>query len=151
MAASHTGDLARNPGTCPDWDPLAHKLALNPLGHTGQGSFPFNLVIFSHLPADRLSSLGLSCRASTGLPAFLPLGCLSLLPSESPLVADSHWAGCLGLALHQSIQIHYKVIYFICSCYLEDCLKLPFFGKLYLHISVLESKAAAGVLLQFKY
>ena len=32
-----TGDLARNPGVCPDWestsDPLVHRPALNPLSH----------------------------------------------------------------------------------------------------------------------
>ena len=47
VVASHmspTGDLARNPGMCPDWEsnrrPLVHGLALNPLSHTPvQGSF----------------------------------------------------------------------------------------------------------------
>ena len=36
------GDLARNPGMCPDWEssprPLVHRPALNPLSHTSQGS-----------------------------------------------------------------------------------------------------------------
>ena len=36
-----TWDLARNPGTCPDWesdeDPLVHRPELNLLSHTGQG------------------------------------------------------------------------------------------------------------------
>ena len=43
MVASHappTGDLARNPGMCPDWksngSPLVRRLALNPLSHTSQ-------------------------------------------------------------------------------------------------------------------
>ena len=35
------GDLACNPGMCPDWelnhDPLVHRPALNPLSYTGQG------------------------------------------------------------------------------------------------------------------
>lgn len=65
-------------------------------------SFLFNLVIFSsHLPPV-LSSLGLSCHQSTGLPAFFFLGRLSLLPSESLLEADDHWACCLCLALSVS-------------------------------------------------
>ena len=37
-----TGDLARNPGMCPDWEstsnPLVHRPALNPLSHTSQGN-----------------------------------------------------------------------------------------------------------------
>ena len=37
-----TGDLAHNPGMCPDGnrtdDPLVCRLALNPLSHTSQGS-----------------------------------------------------------------------------------------------------------------
>ena len=44
VVASHappTGDLAHNPGVCPDWesngDPLVCRLALNPLSHTSQG------------------------------------------------------------------------------------------------------------------
>ena len=36
------GDLACDPGMCPDWelnrDPLVHRLALNPPSHTSQGS-----------------------------------------------------------------------------------------------------------------
>ena len=45
VVASHgppTGDLAHNPGMCPDWElnlqPLVHRLVLNPLSHTSQGS-----------------------------------------------------------------------------------------------------------------
>ena len=38
--ASPTGDLACNPGMCPDWEsnqrPLVHRLALNPLSYTNQ-------------------------------------------------------------------------------------------------------------------
>ena len=44
VVASHappTGDLACNPGMCPDWDSnhdhLVCSLALNPLSHTSQG------------------------------------------------------------------------------------------------------------------
>ena len=36
-----TGDLAHNPGMCPDWEsnsnPLVCRLALDPLSHTSQG------------------------------------------------------------------------------------------------------------------
>ena len=36
-----TGDLAQNPGMCPDWDrtsdPLVHRTSFNPLSHTSQG------------------------------------------------------------------------------------------------------------------
>ena len=33
-----TGDLAHNPGMCPETgNRLVHRLALNPLGHTSQG------------------------------------------------------------------------------------------------------------------
>ena len=36
-----TGDLAHNPGMCPDWNqtcnPLIHRPKLNPLSHTSQG------------------------------------------------------------------------------------------------------------------
>ena len=39
--APPTGDLACNPGMCPDWesncDPLVHRPALNPLSYTSQG------------------------------------------------------------------------------------------------------------------
>ena len=35
------GDLAHNPGMCPDWesnlDPLVRRPVLNPLSHTSQG------------------------------------------------------------------------------------------------------------------
>ena len=44
VVASHTpptGDLACNPGMCPDWEsnwgPLGLEPALNPLSHTSQG------------------------------------------------------------------------------------------------------------------
>ena len=44
VVASHTpptGNLACNPGTCPDWEstgnPLVPRPALNPLSHTSQG------------------------------------------------------------------------------------------------------------------
>ena len=43
VVASHmppNGDLAHNPGTCPDWklnqDPFICRLAFNPLSHTSQ-------------------------------------------------------------------------------------------------------------------
>ena len=53
QVASHmppTGDLARNPGMCADWestgDSLVHKPARNLLSHTSQGYlFIFNLLI----------------------------------------------------------------------------------------------------------
>ena len=52
MVASHrpaTGDLAHNPGVCPDWksNPLVHRLALNPPSHTSQGRI---LVISNKKP-----------------------------------------------------------------------------------------------------
>ena len=38
---SPTGDLAHNPGMCPDWElnqrPLGSQPVLNPLNHTSQG------------------------------------------------------------------------------------------------------------------
>ena len=38
----HTGDLAYNPGMCPDWEsnwqPFGSQAALNPLNHTSQDS-----------------------------------------------------------------------------------------------------------------
>ena len=44
VAASHappTGDLAHNPGMCPDWElnrwPLVYRPVLNPLSYTSQG------------------------------------------------------------------------------------------------------------------
>ena len=59
VVASHVapiGDLARNPGMCPDWElnqrPFDSQPTLNPLGHTSQGS-----------PEDVKSSCHL-CRAS---------------------------------------------------------------------------------------
>ena len=46
-----TGDLARNPSMCPDWesnhDLLVHRSALNPLSHTSQDSntiFKCNMI-----------------------------------------------------------------------------------------------------------
>ena len=37
-----------NPGMCPDWEsnlrPFFHRLALNPLSHTSQGSYPIFLA-----------------------------------------------------------------------------------------------------------
>ena len=45
VVASHAplaGDLARNPGVCPDWewngDPLVRRPTLNPLSHSSHGS-----------------------------------------------------------------------------------------------------------------
>ena len=35
--APPTGDLAGNPGMCPDWDPLVRRPELNQLSHTSQG------------------------------------------------------------------------------------------------------------------
>ena len=48
VVASHTpttGDLARNPGMCPDWESnlLVLRLALSPLSHTSQGSILLNM------------------------------------------------------------------------------------------------------------
>ena len=48
--APPTGDLAHNPGMCPDWEsnPLrfgSHRLALNPLSHTSQGQTDFSKSI----------------------------------------------------------------------------------------------------------
>lgn len=76
---------------------------------------------------------------------------LSLPPWEPAGGRISLGKGCLCPDLHQSIKINYKIICFICSHYLEFCLKLPFFRKPHLHISMLESKAVAVVSLQFKY
>ena len=40
-----TGDLAHNPGMCPDWEsncnPLIRRPALSPLSHTSQGCIAF--------------------------------------------------------------------------------------------------------------
>ena len=54
VVASHVapiGDLACNPGTCPDWDsnqqPLFQILVLNPLSHTSQGNIKFLNILFS--------------------------------------------------------------------------------------------------------
>ena len=48
VAASHAfpvGDLAHNPGMCPDWEPnhdlLVPRLVLNPLSHSSQGYSSF--------------------------------------------------------------------------------------------------------------
>ena len=42
LSYAPTGDLACNPGMCPDWesnrDPLVHRPELNPLSHTSQGT-----------------------------------------------------------------------------------------------------------------
>ena len=42
-----TGDLAGNPGMCPDWEstgnPLLCRPALNPLSHTSQGIISVHL------------------------------------------------------------------------------------------------------------
>ena len=40
-----TGNLANNPGTALDGDPLIRRTALNPLSHTSQGIFlcPFRI------------------------------------------------------------------------------------------------------------
>ena len=42
---SPTGNLACNPGMCPHWElnhkPLVHRLALNPLNYTSQGTLAF--------------------------------------------------------------------------------------------------------------
>ena len=39
------GDLAHNPGVCPDWEqdqrPSAHRPVLHPLSHTNQGCLLF--------------------------------------------------------------------------------------------------------------
>ena len=44
LSSAPTGDLACNPGMCPNWNPTGNPLvrrpALNPLSHTSQGSFP---------------------------------------------------------------------------------------------------------------
>ena len=46
-----TGDLAYNPGMCPDWelagDPLVRRAALNPVSHTSQGSIISILITTS--------------------------------------------------------------------------------------------------------
>ena len=46
MVGSHvhpTGDLAHNPGMCPDWEsnqrPFGSQATLNPLSRTSQGTF----------------------------------------------------------------------------------------------------------------
>ena len=42
LECPRTGDLARNPGVCPDWElnwrPFGLQPALNPLSYTSQGS-----------------------------------------------------------------------------------------------------------------
>ena len=50
--APPTGDLARNPGMCPEWasnwQQIFHRLALNPLSHTSQGIvWDFNTPLIS--------------------------------------------------------------------------------------------------------
>ena len=61
MVASHappTGDLAYNPGMCPDWElnwrPLVRRLALNLLSHTSQGQ----AELFYHNRGQHSSYLG---------------------------------------------------------------------------------------------
>ena len=51
VGASHvapTGDLACNPGMCPDWDsngrPFGLQPVLSPLSYTSQGSFTFLMI-----------------------------------------------------------------------------------------------------------
>ena len=43
LSDTPAGDLAHNPGMCPDWEsnhwPFGSKAALNPLSHTSQGLF----------------------------------------------------------------------------------------------------------------
>ena len=47
--APPAGDLACNPGMCPDWElncnPLVHRPTLNPLSYTSQGSFTFHIEL----------------------------------------------------------------------------------------------------------
>ena len=56
VVASHvppTGDLARNPGMCPDWElnwrPLGFRPVLNPLSYTSQGLIYEDLLNFFYL------------------------------------------------------------------------------------------------------
>ena len=42
LSCTPTGDLACNPGMCPDWEsgnPLDRRPELNPQSHTSQGKF----------------------------------------------------------------------------------------------------------------
>ena len=53
--AAPTGDVARNPGTCPDWEsnrqPCGSQSTLNPLSHTSQGSSDLLFSVnYSHPP-----------------------------------------------------------------------------------------------------
>ena len=59
MVASHrppTGDLAHNPGMCPDWestsDLVVRRPVLNPLNHTNQGS---QWLLIGHLNYNKLN------------------------------------------------------------------------------------------------
>ena len=49
LAHPPTGDLACNPGLCPDWEsnwqPFGFSLALNPLNHTSQDIFFLHLLM----------------------------------------------------------------------------------------------------------
>ena len=53
--APPTGDLACNPGMCPDWEsnwwPFGSRPALNPLSHTSQG-YPTVFISFNRCPSN---------------------------------------------------------------------------------------------------
>ena len=82
---SPTGDLACNPGMCPDWElnqqPFGHRrAALNPLGHTSQGLFIFFLyhLGWNRDPRDLLQNPGLHLLLHLWPLWKFPLHCLLL-------------------------------------------------------------------------
>ena len=90
------GDLACNPGMCPDWElnqcPLVRRLALNPLSHTSHSCSPFLLPTSSFQLIFIFSSLSLFSFASgrIGFTCFTKMlaiidafsQCLSFLPKN---------------------------------------------------------------------
>ena len=110
VVASHTpptGDLACNPGMCPDWesthDPLVHRLALHPLSHTSQGWFMFlkahslgrweALVISWDEPWQRK---GLTLHATWGA---------SLVERAEPGAITKYWHWSVLVYIHPTVTI----------------------------------------------
>ena len=54
-----TGDLACNPGMCPDWertsDPLVWRLVLSPLSHTSQGTILIRVPVRYFVDEDNMT------------------------------------------------------------------------------------------------
>ena len=104
--APPTGELAHNPGMCPDWestgDPLVCRLALKPLSHTSQGCLSLEHVqhySFSETsdicPVGTLPGENASCPVQAVFP-----GCPGPLEGGSHSSAGHAWNGCgLGVGL----------------------------------------------------